>query len=99
MRDFAEYVAGVQVPGVADDLQAGCGGSVYLAHTQVGGGLDGVALGSCTAMLGQAQADGLLGILLSLAELAEVAVCTGGVSSVAAFVEFEPVRFLLAAGG
>jgi hypothetical protein len=36
----------VQVPGFADDLFGGCGGRVDLTHLQMGGGLDGVALGA-----------------------------------------------------
>lgn len=45
MSDLDEDVAGVQGPGVGDDLSAGGCGGVDVAEGQVGGGVDGDALG------------------------------------------------------
>lgn len=90
--DLTEHVAGVPVPCLPDDPFGGCGGRVDFSHAQVGGCLDGGALGTRAAVAAQAPPNGFRRVLFGLARTAEVPVGAGSVTQVAAFVEVQPFR-------
>ena len=80
LRDLFEHVAGVQVPCLSHDAFSGRRGRVHFPHVQVGGCLDGGALGARAAVVAQAQPNGFRGVLFCLAWMAEVPVGPGSVT-------------------